>query len=154
MSLPAESLSAGTLPASFPVTTFENDAAYEELVIVSDVAFTARCDCHGLPYTGLATIGYLPGDRIVGLSKIVRLVEHYAAEGAEPARLANVVADALQQTLHTPGLGVVVDTGPSCGDTSVDGAHQITTATRGRLREHSTTRNEFLVRARPRRRHP
>lgn len=148
MSLPAESL-----PVSFPLTTFDNDAAYEELVIVSDLAFIARCDCHGLPYTGRATIGYLPGDRIVGLSKLARLVEHYAAEGAEPVRLANVVADALQGALRTPGLGVVVDAGPSCGDTEIDGAHQITTATRGRLREHATVRSEFLVRALPRRRH-
>lgn len=148
MSLPAE-----TLPVSFPLTTFDNDAAYEELVVVSDVAFIARCDCHGLPYTGLATIGYLPGDRIVGLSKLARLVEHCASEGAEPVRLANVVADALQETLCAPGLGVVVDARPACGDAEIDGAHQITTATRGRLREHSTIRSEFLVRALPRRRH-
>lgn len=149
MSLPAE-----TLPASFPVTTFENDAAYEGLVIVSDVAFTSRCECHALAYTGLATIGYLPGDRIVGLSKLARLVEHHATEGAEPVRLANVVADALQEALSSPGVGVVVEAGPTCGASVLDGAHQITTVTRGRLREHSTARSEFLVRARPRRRHP
>ena len=148
MSLPAEAL-----PVTFPVTMFDNDAAYEELVIVSDVAFVARCECHGLPYAGLATVGYFPGDRIVGLSKLVRLVEHYATEGAEPVRLANVVADGLQQALRSPGLGVVVDAGPTCGDAGLDGAHQITTATRGRLRERSTARSEFLVRARPRRRH-
>jgi GTP cyclohydrolase IA len=148
MSLPAE-----TLPVSFPVTTFDNDAAYEELVIVSDVAFVARCDCHDLPYAGLATVGYLPADRIVGLSKLVRLVEHYAAEAAEPVRLANLVADGLQEALHSPGLGVIVDAGSTCGEAGLDGAHQITTATRGRLRQHSTARSEFLVRARPRRRH-
>ncbi|HKA93373.1 MAG TPA: GTP cyclohydrolase I [Acidimicrobiia bacterium] len=147
MSLPAE-----TLPVSFPVTTFENDAAYDELVIVSDVAFVARCDCHGLAYAGLATVGYLPGDRIVGLSKLVRLVEHYATGSAEPVRLANVVADGLERTLRSPGLGVVVDAGPTCGHAGLDSAHQITTATRGRLREHSNARSEFLVRARPRRR--
>jgi GTP cyclohydrolase I len=148
MSLPAE-----TLPVSFPVTTFENDAAYEDLVIVTDVAFVARCECHGLPYAGHATVGYLPGDRIVGLSKLVRLVEHYATEGAQPVRLANVVANGLQETLRSPGLGVVVDLGPTCGDAGLDGAHEITTATRGRLRQHSTARSEFLVRARPNRRH-
>jgi GTP cyclohydrolase IA len=147
------SLAAETLPGSFPVTTFDNDAAYEELVIVSDVAFVARCDCHDLPYAGLATVGYLPADRIVGLSKLVRLVEHYAAEAAEPVRLANVVADGLQEALHGLGLGVIVDAGSTCGEAGLDGAHQITTATRGRLRQHSTARSEFLVRARPRRRH-
>jgi GTP cyclohydrolase I len=148
VSLPAE-----TLPVSFPVTTFDNDAAYEELVIVSDVAFVARCDCHDLPYAGLATVGYLPADRIVGLSKLVRLVEHYAADAVEPVRLANVVAEGLEQTLRCRGLGVVVDTGPTCGDAVLDGAHQITTATRGRLRADPTARSEFLVRAHPRRRH-
>jgi GTP cyclohydrolase I len=148
MSLPAE-----TLPVSFPVTTFDNDAAYEELVIVSDVALVARCVCHGLPYAGRATVGYLPADRIVGLSKLVRLVEHYATEAAEPVRLASVVADGLQQTLRSPGLGIVVDAGPTCGDAGLDGAHQITTAMRGRLRDDSTARSEFLVRAHPRRRH-
>ncbi len=148
MSLPAE-----TIPVASRVTTFENDAAYEELVIVSDVAFAARCDCHGLPYTGRATVGYLPGDRIVGLSKLARLIEHYA-EGAKPVRLANVVADALQEAARSPGVGVVVEAGPTCGDAALDGAHQITTATRGRLRERSTARSEFLIRARPRRRHP
>jgi GTP cyclohydrolase I len=148
MSLPAE-----ILPVEFSVTTFANDAAYEELVIVSDVAFTSRCDCHGLPYSGLATVGYLPGDRIVGLSTLTRLVEHYATDGAEPDRLAAVIADALLATLCSPGVGVIVEAGSACGDAGLDGAHQITTATRGRLHEHSTARSEFLVRARPRRRH-
>jgi GTP cyclohydrolase I len=148
MSLPAEALSD-----SSRVTTFANDTAYEGLVIVSDIAFTARCQCHGLPYSGVATVGYLLGDRIVGLSQLARLVEHCAGEGAEPVQLVNVVADSLEQALYAPGLGVVVDAGPTCGDAGLDGAHQTTTATRGRLREHSTLRSEFLVRARPRRRH-
>jgi GTP cyclohydrolase I len=148
MSLPAE-----TLPVSFPVTTFSNDAGYEELVIVSDLAFTARCECHGLPYSGVATVGYFPRDRILGLSKAARLVEHCATEGAEPVRLANAVADAFERALPTAGVGVVVDAGPGCAEALLDGAHQTTMATRGRLREHSAARSEFLVRARPRRRH-
>jgi len=147
MSLPAESL-----PVPFPLTTFDNNAGYEELVVVSDVAFTARCACHGRAYSGLATLGYLPGDRIVGLSKLARLVEHCASEGTEPIRLANVVADGLERASGAPGVGVVVETSATCGHADVDGAHQITTATRGRLREPSIVRTEFLVRARPKRR--
>lgn len=148
MSVPAEAL-----PDSFLVTTFANDTAYEELVIVSDIAFTARWQCHGLPYSGNAMVGYIPGDRIVGLSKLARLVEHCAGEGAEPVRLPNAVANSLEQSLCAPGLGVVVDTAGTCGDGGLDGAHQTTTSTRGRLRGHSALRSEFLVRARPRRRH-
>lgn len=148
MSLPVE-----TLPESLPVTTFANDAAYGELVIVSDVAFTARCDCHGLPYSGVATVGYLPDDRILGLSTVARLVEHCASEGEKPVQLAGAVADALERALPTAGVGVLVDARPGCGDALIGGAHQTTIATRGRLREHSAGRSEFLVRARSRRRH-
>lgn len=147
MTVPAEAL-----PDSYPVTTFENDAGYEELVIVRDIAFAARCDCHGLVYGGLATVGYEPGDRIAGLSQLVGVVEHHAADGARPERLAHVVADALEGALRPAGLGVIVDVGATCGAAAADGARETTTVTRGRLRELSLARREFLVRARPRRR--
>jgi GTP cyclohydrolase I len=134
----------------FPVTTFDNDPAYEELLVVSDVTFAARCDRHGCPYVGVATVGYLPGARIAGLSKIVRLVEHYAGDGGPPERLAHRVADALERVLEPAGLGVVMDLQPACHE--VDGAQQTKSVTRGRLREHSATRREFLDRAHPTRR--
>lgn len=64
----------------FETTTFPNDAGYDELVVMCDIEFTALCEHHLLPFRGVAQVDYLPGDRIIGLSKLAKLVGHFAAD--------------------------------------------------------------------------
>jgi GTP cyclohydrolase I len=134
-------------PVPFRATTFPNDGGYDELVIVSDIAFSSLCEHHLLPFTGVAHIGYLPGDRIVGLSKLPRLVEHRARRLQVQERLTTEIADALESTLHPRGVGVVVQATHACMSlrgVRQPGASTTTSALRGRLRDDPRTRQEFL----------
>ena len=134
-------------PVPFRATTFPNDGGYDELVIVSDIAFSSLCEHHLLPFAGVAHIGYLPGDRIVGLSKLPRLVEHRARRLQVQERLTTEIADALEGTLHPRGVGVVVQATHACMSlrgVRQPGASTTTSALRGRLRDDPRTRQEFL----------
>ncbi len=82
------------------MTTFPNDAEYDELVLARDIPFRTVCEHHLLPFSGVAHVGYLPGERIVGLSKLARLVEHFAARPQTQERLTKQVADCLAQRLR------------------------------------------------------
>ena len=134
-------------PAPFRPTTFANEGEYDELVIVSDIAFSSLCEHHLLPFVGVAHIGYLPGERIVGLSKLPRLVEHRARRLQVQERLTGEVADWLDETLRPRGVGVVMEATHMC--MSLRGARQpgaltTTSALRGRLREDARSRQEFF----------
>jgi GTP cyclohydrolase I len=134
-------------PEPFQATTFPNDGGYDELVIVSDIAFSSLCEHHLLPFVGVAHIGYLPGDRIVGLSKLPRLVEHRARRLQVQERLTGEVADWLERTLRPRGVGVVVEATHACMSlrgVRQPGALTTTSALRGRLREDPRTRQEFF----------
>lgn len=134
-------------PEPFQATTFPNDRGYDELVIVSDIAFSSLCEHHLLPFVGVAHIGYLPADRIVGLSKLPRLVEHRARRLQVQERLTGEIADWLERTLRPRGVGVVIEATHMC--MSLRGVRQpraltTTSALRGRLREDARTRQEFV----------
>jgi GTP cyclohydrolase I len=134
-------------PEPFRATTFPNDGGYDELVIVSDIAFASLCEHHLLPFVGVAHIGYLPADRIVGLSKLPRLVEHRARRLQVQERLTGEVADWLEQTLRPRGVGVVIEATHLCMSlrgVRQPGALTTTSALRGRLREDPRTRQEFV----------
>ena len=134
-------------PTPFRATTFPNDGGYDELVIVSDIAFSSLCEHHLLPFVGVAHIGYLPGDRIVGLSKLPRLVEHRARRLQVQERLTTEVADWLERTLRPRGVGVVMEATHMCMSlrgVRQPGALTTTSALRGRLREDPRTRQEFF----------
>ena len=134
-------------PEPFRATTFPNDGGYDELVIVSDIAFSSLCEHHLLPFVGVAHIGYLPGDRIVGLSKLPRLVEHRARRLQVQERLTGEVADWLEETLRPRGVGVVMEATHMCmtlRGVRQPGALTTTSALRGRLREDPRTRQEFF----------
>lgn len=101
-------------PEPFQPTTFPNDGGYDELVVVSDIAFSSLCEHHLLPFTGVAHIGYLPGERIVGLSKLPRLVEHRARRLQVQERLTTQVANAVQAVLEPRGVAVVIEASHLC----------------------------------------
>jgi GTP cyclohydrolase IA len=139
-----------TVPA-FDFTTFENSEGYDELVLVEDIPVRSLCEHHLLPFTGRASVGYLPGDRILGLSKLARVVEFYASRVQTQERLTKQIADHLQRHLAPRGVGVIVTAEHTCmsvrGARAV-GSRTVTSALFGHLREDAAARAEFFALAR------
>ncbi|WP_417508436.1 GTP cyclohydrolase I FolE [Microbacterium sp.] len=134
-------------PREFDLTTFPNDEGYDEMVIVREIPVRSICEHHLLPFTGRATIGYLPGERIVGLSKLARVAEHFACRPQTQERLTKQIAQWLQDHLSPQGVGVVIEAEHSC--MTLRGAHATGASTRtstllGQLREDPESRAEFL----------
>src|SRR5689334_24967120 len=96
-------------PGAFEMTTFPNREEYDELVLVRDIPVRSLCEHHMLPFVGVAHIGYLPADRIVGLSKLARTVDHFSRRVQTQERLTSQVADHLRQQLDPLGVGVVIE---------------------------------------------
>jgi GTP cyclohydrolase IA len=141
-------------PSDFDVTTFANDEGYDELVLVRDIPLRSVCEHHFLPFTGVAHVGYLPGQRIVGLSKLARIVDHFAARPQVQERLTRQIADWLDQSLQPRGVGVVIEADHTCmtlRGVRAAGASTITSALVGAVRDDSRTRQEFLALATHRR---
>lgn len=138
-------------PRPFRATTFDNDAGYDELVLVSDIPVTSLCEHHLLPFRGVAHVGYVPDDRIVGLSKLARLVEAFARRPQVQERLTAQVADWIETHLRPKGVGVVVEAEHLCmsmrGVQAV-GARTVTSTLYGLLRDDPSSRQEFLDLAR------
>ncbi|PWJ54105.1 GTP cyclohydrolase I [Quadrisphaera granulorum] len=134
-------------PQEFAFTTFPNDEGYDELVVVSDIPFRSLCEHHLLPFVGTAHVGYLPGERVVGLSKLARAVEALASRPQVQERLTCQVADLLEEALAPRGVGVVLEADHSCmslrGARAV-GARTRTSALRGLVRSDARTRAEFF----------
>ena len=141
-------------PEQFAVTTFPNDGYYDELVIVRDIPFASLCEHHLMPFTGVAHVGYLPGGRIVGLSKLARVVALYSRQLQVQERMTSQIATWLEDQLSPQGVGVVLEAEHLCmtvRGVQSPGARTITSAVRGRLRTDPRSRAEFLalVGARP-----
>jgi GTP cyclohydrolase I len=135
-------------PEPFEVTTFPNDGAYDELVVVRDIPFHSLCEHHLLPFQGVAHVGYLPDERIVGISKLARVVDHFARDLQVQERLTAQVAGWLQQRLSPKGVGVVLEAEHLC--MSIRGAvkpgsRTMTSALHGLVRNDQRTRQEFLA---------
>ncbi len=131
----------------FDLTTFHNGSGYDELVLVRDIPVRSLCEHHLLPFTGVAHVGYLPADRILGLSKLARTVEFFARRVQTQERLTSQVADHLDDRLAPLGVGVVVEAEHSCMSLRgalATGASTVTTVLRGRLRDEPASRAEFL----------
>ena len=132
----------------FQLTTFPNDEGYDELVLARAIPFRTVCEHHLLPFSGVAHVGYLPGERIVGLSKLARLVEHYAARPQVQERLTKQVAECLATRLRAPGVGVVLEAEHSCmtlRGVRAHGAKTVTSALLGTLRADPRSRAEFFA---------
>jgi GTP cyclohydrolase IA len=135
-------------PRPFALTTFPNDENYDELVLASGIPVQSVCEHHMLPFVGTAHVGYLPGDRILGLSKLARVVELFARRAQVQERLTTQVADWLQAHLHPRGVGVVVEAEHLCmtlRGVRSGGTFTTTSTLRGALREDARSRAEFLA---------
>lgn len=132
-------------PKTILAKTFDVDC--DELVIVTGITFTSMCEHHMLPFVGVVDVGYLPGDRVVGLSKIPRLVECFARRLQVQERMTNQIAQAIVDHLDSPGAAVVVRASHSCmacRGVRQANADMVTSAMLGRFRENSVLRGEFL----------
>jgi GTP cyclohydrolase I len=140
-------------PREFDLTTFPNDEHYDELVLARDIPVHSLCEHHLLPFRGVAHVAYLPGERILGLSKLARVVELYARDLQVQERLTKQVADWLQDHLAPRGVGVVVEAEHMCMSmrgVRADGARTMTSTVLGALREDPRSRQEFFSLARGR----
>jgi GTP cyclohydrolase IA len=132
----------------FHATTFPNDGGYDELVVARSIPFHSLCMHHLLPFHGVAHIGYLPGERILGLSKFARVVELFARDLQIQERLTVQIAGWLQQHLAPRGVGVVLEAEHMCMSlrgVQKFGARTVTSALHGLVRDDPRTRQEFLA---------
>jgi len=129
------------------LTTFPNEDGYDELVVVAGIPVRSVCEHHMLPFVGVAHVGYVPTDRVVGLSKLARVVEHFSHRVQTQERLTRQVAEHLHRNLRTDGVGVVVEAEHTCmslrGVRAPD-TRTRTTAVLGSLRDDPALRAEFL----------
>jgi GTP cyclohydrolase I len=135
-------------PAPFTPTTFPNDEGYDELVLVRAIPFQSLCEHHLLPFVGVAHVGYLPADRILGLSKLARVVELFSRRLQLQERLTTQVANWLQAELEPKGVGVVLEAEHLCMSlrgVRAAGTHTVTSALHGLLRSDPRSRQEFLA---------
>jgi GTP cyclohydrolase I len=134
-------------PREFGLTTFPNDEEYDELVVARDIPFVSLCEHHLLPFVGTASVGYLPGTRILGLSKLARVVELFARRPQVQERMTKQAATWLDQHLHPRGVGVVIRAEHTCmtlRGVQARGATTVTSALLGTLRDDPRSRAEFL----------
>jgi GTP cyclohydrolase IA len=135
-------------PEPFDMTTFPNDEGYDELVVVREIPFHSLCMHHLLPFHGTATVAYIPDDRIIGLSKLGRVVDLFARDLQVQERLTTQVADWLETHLRPKGVGVVLEAEHTCMSlrgVQKAGTRTITSALHGLVREDARTRAEFLA---------
>jgi GTP cyclohydrolase IA len=135
-------------PPPFDLTTFPNDEGYNELVMATSIPVQSLCEHHLLPFSGIAHIGYLPGDRILGLSKLARVLDLFARDLQVQERLTQQVADWLQENLNPRGVGVVIEAEHLCMSlrgVRARGARTTTSALHGVLREDARSRQEFFA---------
>jgi GTP cyclohydrolase IA len=142
----AASLAELLTPAEFTATLFRNEG-YDELILVRDIAFQSLCMHHLLPFHGVAHVAYLPGECIIGISKLARVVEAFARDLQLQERMTVQIADWLEQELAPRGVGVVLSAEHMCmtiRGIRKPGARTVTSAVRGRLRSDARTREEFF----------
>jgi GTP cyclohydrolase I len=135
-------------PGDFEMTTFANVEEYDEMVLVRDIPMHSLCEHHLLPFVGRAHVAYLPAERIVGLSKLARAVDHCARRPQTQERLTTQVASTLDEILRPRGVGVVVEAEHTCmtlRGARAPGATTMTSSLRGLMKESPSSRAEFLA---------
>jgi len=135
-------------PEPFDATTFPNEDGYDELVLMRDIPFHSLCEHHLMPFVGVAHVSYLPGERIVGLSKLARVVDHFARDLQVQERMTTQIAGWLQAELAPKGVGVVLEAEHMCMSlrgAAKPGTRTVTSALHGLVRDDPRTRQEFLA---------
>ncbi len=138
-------------PRKYLERTFEEVAGYDELVVLKDIRFSSFCEHHMLPFVGRAHVGYLPTDRVVGISKLARVVHGFARRLQIQEKLTAEIAQAIWDILRPHGVGVVLESEHSCmtmRGVQTEGASLSTSTLMGVIRDDSRTREEFLRLAR------
>jgi GTP cyclohydrolase I len=138
----------GRDPADILAKTFSEVDGYDEMIVMNDIRFESHCEHHMAPIIGRAHIGYLPDKRVVGISKLARLVEIYARRLQIQEKMTVQIADTLQQVLQPKGVAVVVEASHQCMTTRgvhKPGAALVTSRMLGAFRDDATTRREFLA---------
>jgi GTP cyclohydrolase I len=135
-------------PRAFLMRTFEEVGGYDEMVILRGIPFESHCEHHMAPIIGEVHVGYLPGTRVVGISKLARLVDAYARRLQVQERLTAQIADTLQEVLEPRGVAVVVEATHECMTTR--GVHKrgvamVTSRMLGAFRRYPATRREFFA---------
>ena len=134
-------------PEPVNLTTFPNTEGYDELVVLRNIPFQSLCMHHVLPFYGVAHVAYLPAERILGLSKLARVVELFARDLQLQERLTIQVANWLQEQLRPKGVGVVLEAEHLCMSVrgvQKPGTRTVTSAHHGLIRDDPRTREEFL----------
>jgi GTP cyclohydrolase I len=136
-----------TDPRAYLARTFEEVGGYDELVILKDIRFVSFCEHHMLPVTGKAHVGYLPNDRVVGISKLARVVNGFARRLQIQEKMTAEIANAIHEILRPKGVGVVIEASHSCmtlRGVNAPGSALITSHLVGVVRDDHRTRQEFL----------
>jgi len=124
------------------------DVEYDQMVVVKDIEFYSMCEHHMIPFFGYAHVGYLPTDKVIGLSKIPRLVEMFARRLQVQERMTHQVAEFLGNLINPRGVGVVIEATHLCAVMRGVKKHHtkmVTSAMVGEFRENVTTRDEFMA---------
>jgi GTP cyclohydrolase I len=136
-----------TDPRAYLERTFEEVGGYDQLVILKDIRFVSFCEHHMLPVIGKAHVGYLPKGRVVGISKLARVVNGFARRLQIQEKLTAEIADAIDEVLEPHGVGVVIEAEHSCmtlRGVNTPGSSLTTSALRGAVRDDMRTRMEFM----------
>jgi GTP cyclohydrolase I len=134
-------------PRAYLERTFEEVGGYSQLVVLKDIRFVSFCEHHMLPVVGVAHVGYLPTDRVVGISKLARVVRGYAKRLQIQEKMTAEIATAIEEVLRPQGVGVVIEAEHSCmtlRGVNVPGAKLTTSALLGVVKDDPRTREEFL----------
>ncbi len=135
-------------PVEILRTTFEETEGYDEMVVLKDIPFESHCEHHMVPVIGKAYVAYLPNKRVVGISKLVRVVEAYAKRLQIQEKMTAQIANAINDTLHPKGVAVVVQGEHQCMTTRgvhKPGVSMVTSTMLGAFRDDASTRREFLA---------
>jgi len=134
-------------PAEFLLRTFEEVAGYDQMVVLRDIQFESHCEHHLAPIIGRAHVGYMPTNRVVGISKLARVVDGFARRLQVQEKLTAQIAQCIQETLQPAGVAVVIDASHQCMTTRgvhKRGVSMVTSQMLGSFRHDARTRTEFL----------
>ena len=134
-------------PADYLRRTFEEVAGYDEMIVLRDIEFESHCEHHMAPIIGRAHVGYLPTDKVVGISKLARVVEAFARRFQVQEKMTAQIAHTIQDVLQPRGVGVVIEAAHECMTTRgvhKTGVSMVTSQMLGSFRDDARTRDEFM----------